>query len=178
MKRTVSLKARNYRFAPAPSSTSVRRRKLRRTSSRRRWLTPKLRGAITLSSGLRLTRFLRRWNRLDEIYTFMAMGIRKKFENYGPRFAKKRVRPVRKNRCFWPVPECCERYIFLSLLLSHRININLRKKTPKFMDSVFFDRFKNLTTRSHYMLRKIIRTIHELVHAQIQLGNILERKKQ
>ena len=48
-----------------------------------------------------------------------------------------------------------ERYIFLSLLLSHRININQEKKTPKFMDSVFFfDRFKNLTTRSHYMPRK------------------------
>ena len=45
------------------------------------------------------------------------------------------------------------------------------------MDSVF-DRFKNLTTHSHYMLRKKIRTIHELVHAQIQLGNIPERKKQ
>ena len=74
---------------PTSSSSSVRRRKIRRTSRRRRWLTPKLRGAITLSSGLRLTRFLRRWNRLDEIYTFMAMGIRKKFENYGPRFAKK-----------------------------------------------------------------------------------------
>ena len=28
------------------------------------------------------------------------------------------------------------------------------------MDSVFFDRFKNLTTRSHYMPRKK-RTIHE-----------------
>ena len=72
-----------------------------------------------------------------------------------------------------------ERYIFLSLLLSHRININQEKKTPKFMDSVFFfDRFKNLATHSHYMLRKKIRTIHELVHAQIQLGNIPERKKQ
>ena len=45
------------------------------------------------------------------------------------------------------------------------------------MDSVF-DRFKNLATHSHYMLRKKIRTIHELVHAQIQLGNIPERKKQ
>ena len=76
-KRSVSLKARNYRFAPAPSSTSVRRRILRRTCRRRRWLTPKLRGAISFSSELRLTRFLRRWNRLDEIYTFMAMGIRK-----------------------------------------------------------------------------------------------------
>ena len=62
---------------PTSSSSSVRRRKIRRTSRRRRWLTPKLRGAITLSSRLRLTRFLRRWNRLDEIYTFMAMGIRK-----------------------------------------------------------------------------------------------------
>ena len=62
---------------PTSSSSSVRRRKIRRTFRRRRWLTPKLRGAITLSSGLRLTRFLRRWNRLDEIYTFMPMGIRK-----------------------------------------------------------------------------------------------------
>ena len=84
MKRTVSLKARNYRFTPAPSSTSVRRRLSRRTF---RWRssgepaipggTLKLQGAISFSSELRLTRFLSRWNRLDEIYTFMAMGIRK-----------------------------------------------------------------------------------------------------
>lgn len=70
-----------------------------------------------------------------------------------------------------------ERYIFLSLLLSHRININQEKKTPKFMDSVFFfDRFKNLTTRSHYMPRKKTDDTR-IVHAQIHLGNILERKK-
>ena len=138
---------------PTSSSSSVRRRKLRRTCRRRRWLTPKIRGAISLSSGLRLTRFLRRWNRLDEIYTFMAMGIRKKFENYGPRFAKKTCTAgeeksllLTSSRMLW------------TLHISKFIIITQNKYKPrkKLLNSwiQFFDQFKNLTTRSHYMLRK------------------------
>ena len=84
-KRTVSLNHAKLPFYPLTLSSSSPRRRFSRRLSRWRSSgepaisggTPKLQGAISFSSELCLTRFLRRWNRLDEIYTFTSMGVRK-----------------------------------------------------------------------------------------------------